>query len=483
MVFSSEISSIGQNLLETLEQLEQDAARHGDVHSDDSGDELDINFEDPDKRDLQLRYEALEAAHEKMLARMLAVKAELDEVSRHALALNLKIRAKGLDLSTDVLELQRMVAHLQLENDELRASGGVVASSKENDENLVIEDGSVLAGSPEKLIDAIFVKSVTDQTYPTDIMLTYQFVPIKASVVMDSLEAGFSEAGDDKVRQSRLNTALQTWITMNSTDIKQDGVVRSRLEELISTLGANPALGQKIAAQLQKALNNALNKTFSEIKTGQAKADTIDFKTEKPDLLAKQLTLMHFALFKMITPGMLLRYKVDILLLKRTQLMTVWVKNEIEKTKKPNKIVQKFIEVAEGCRILNNFNAAFALVEGLHAYNADVEKMANKMMRKFPELEKLINPDKGYKNYQDVMKTKPRPCIPYFKLIVNKLNAIMKMPEKFDDGPLVNYARLKPLASMAKDLNSMQMEKDYMFPQEPEVLAYLSVFGQKTTAH
>ena len=48
--FTSEISGIGQQLLEELEGLQQEATKHGDLYSDASGDELDINFEDPEKR-------------------------------------------------------------------------------------------------------------------------------------------------------------------------------------------------------------------------------------------------------------------------------------------------------------------------------------------------------------------------------------------------------------------------------------------------
>lgn len=53
--FTSEISSVGQQLLEELESLQQEAAKHGDLYSDGSGDELDINFDDPEKRGLFLK--------------------------------------------------------------------------------------------------------------------------------------------------------------------------------------------------------------------------------------------------------------------------------------------------------------------------------------------------------------------------------------------------------------------------------------------
>ena len=48
--FTSEISGIGQQLLEELESFQKDATKHGDLYSDASGDELDLNFEDPEKR-------------------------------------------------------------------------------------------------------------------------------------------------------------------------------------------------------------------------------------------------------------------------------------------------------------------------------------------------------------------------------------------------------------------------------------------------
>ena len=378
-----------------------------------------------------------------------------------------------------------MVAQLQQENAELKANGGKLntetgaGTSGADSGGLEMDGKKVSAGTAQKLLEHMFSKS-SEMSYVQEIILTYQFF-CKGSQMLDAMETAFTSAGEDKTRQTKVFTALKMWIDKNPTELKTDQTVMTRVNELISVMGAS-SLGKAVSKSLTTSLTN-MQKVYTEIKTGQAKGEDVNFKSEKADIIAKQLTLIHYALFKMITPGSLLKYKTEVLLLKRTPLVNVWIKNELAKTKKWQPIVKKFVEISEWCRQLHNFNACFAIVEGLAAANEDIAKKLPSLLKKFPDLQTLVDETGNYKSYQEVIKKQPRPCVPYFKFYGNKLNNIIKQPNDVDgpDGQkLINFDKFRALSLIATEILFFQ-DKDYKgLDRDDEILAYLSVFGAKS---
>ena len=379
-----------------------------------------------------------------------------------------------------------MVAHLQSENAELKANGGKLSSETGTGGasgslgGLEMDGKKVSAGTVEKLLGHMFSKTV-ESAYLQEVILTYQYF-CKGSQLLDAMEAAFTSAGEDKTRQTKVFSALKLWIDKNPSEIKTDQTVQTRVNELISVMGAS-SLGKAVSKTLGTALTN-MHKVHTEIKTGQAKGEDVSFKDEKADIIAKQLTLIHYALFKMITPGMLAKFKTEVLLLKKTALVNVWIKNELgkSKSKKWQPVAKKFVEIAEWCRQLHNFNATFAIVEGLAAANEDIAKKLPSMLKKFPDLQSLVDETANYKNYQEVIKKQPRPCVPYFKFYGNKLNAILKQSNDVD-GPdgnkLINFDKFRAISEIAAQILFFQ-DKDYKgLDRDDEILAYLSVFGAK----
>mmetsp|Transcript_6189 Transcript_6189/g.9646 ORF Transcript_6189/g.9646 Transcript_6189/m.9646 type:complete len:105 (+) Transcript_6189:157-471(+) len=102
------------------------------------------------------------------------------------------------------------------------------------------------------------------------------------------------------------------------------------------------------------------------------------------------------------------------------------------------------------------------------------------MCKKFPELTEILNPEKSHKAYNDVIKSKPRPGIPYFKFYGQKLTHISKMPNEVEGengGNLINFDKWRRLSTIIQEIQLFQ-DKTYPIKENPELLAYLAAFGQ-----
>lgn len=81
-------------------------------------------------------------------------------------------------------------------------------------------------------------------------------------------------------------------------------------------------------------------------------------------------------------------------------------------------VIGKFVQIAEECLLLNNFNICFAIVCGLQ--NSSIsrlkqtwEKVTKKDMKIYSKLLDLFSLNKNYKNYREALNAAQVPLIPY----------------------------------------------------------------------
>jgi len=124
--------------------------------------------------------------------------------------------------------------------------------------------------------------------------------------------------------------------------------------------------------------------------------------------------------------------------------------------------MEKFINIAQCLRKLNNFNLLTAVVCGIN--NSSVlrlkwtrEKMSKQHMQTLKDFELLMNMEFAYKNYREVMREVIPPCIPYLGVYLQDLTFIDEgNPDKI--GPLINFSKRQLVAKIISEIDCYKRE-------------------------
>eukprot|EP01137_Pigoraptor_chileana_P000053 Opistho-2@35585 len=155
-------------------------------------------------------------------------------------------------------------------------------------------------------------------------------------------------------------------------------------------------------------------------------------------------------------------------------MLSTWVVSTVclgSSVKERVRSVSKFIKVAHYCRNMSNFNAVFALMGGLRHYilsrmSETWAKVPTRTMTMFKKLETLLDPSRNMLRYRTALVSAPAPVVPMLALITKDLVfAADGNPKTVDDGALVNFERLRLLASVVNGAAVYQL-----MPYDPTAL-------------
>jgi len=199
-----------------------------------------------------------------------------------------------------------------------------------------------------------------------------------------------------------------------------------------------------------------------------------------PKEIARQMTINDFEEFKKITP---LEYTSKLwsaidkqshigTLVKNFNKMTFWVATEIilAKDDKRSLTVQRFIEVMENLKELNNFHGIMIMYSALNLGCVRIfeqlwKELPPKHLASMKTIATLMDPSQNYKNYREALKNAQPPILPFQAVYMTHITFIEEIPNTMENG-MVNFEKMHILASVLTEIQRHQ-ETPYQLIKVP----------------
>jgi hypothetical protein len=162
----------------------------------------------------------------------------------------------------------------------------------------------------------------------------------------------------------------------------------------------------------------------------------------------------------------------------RFNKFTFWMIEEIlsyDKKRMRAGAIEKFLQIAEECRVLNNLNDCMNIVTSINNYIVKHMDKTWKVMSKnaldlFSKLEEFCSYERNYfklRSQQNAVKNKP--CVPYLGLLLKDLAYIEEGPKYINDKDMVNYDKVNRVGCMINEFLSYNTQA-YLFRHIPQLV-------------
>ncbi|XP_043940552.1 ral guanine nucleotide dissociation stimulator-like 3 [Protopterus annectens] len=351
----------------------------------------------------------------------------------------------------------------------------------------------------------------------TDIVLDFLFKrnsshdgrPSENSPCVDSLEKAASE------HKSALMFILHLWLEEYTVDFQEDPPHSSlqKLRMLVKQDFPGTPLQQKTEQLLQKLQEssraeqetNGLPTSGHEILLhSEHKDETQDFREEQDfltfssDIVAEQLTLMDAELFMKVQPFYCLgciwsqRDKKENRDLVATVRATIAQFNTVAncviasvlmdtqlKPLQRAKVIEKWIEVAQSCRTLNNFSSLRAILSGLQS-NAiyRLKKtwavLCRVHLAVFQQLSEIFADENNYFSRQEiVLQSMTQGTVPYLGTYLTALLMLdIALPDYVQSG-LINFEKRRREFEILAQIKQLQASCNrYVLTSSPQIISW-----------
>jgi len=144
-------------------------------------------------------------------------------------------------------------------------------------------------------------------------------------------------------------------------------------------------------------------------------------------------------------------------------------------------VLSRFIQTAERCRILGNYNGTMEIISALqlssiHHLKRTWKEISTKDVETFNELSKLMGMNENYKLYREELAQKEKdktPVVPYAGIFLQDFLIIEELPDKTATG-LINFQKMRRIGAMISRLKRYQ-SSIYNFHTIPVIQEYLRI--------
>ncbi|GAM25951.1 hypothetical protein SAMD00019534_091260 [Acytostelium subglobosum LB1] len=379
------------------------------------------------------------------------------------------------------------------------------------------KDGSILKASLNQLVILLTSDTHYDTRYLKTFITTYQSFT-QPKVLFNKLLERYtipswyhcSEPRKVMIRQ-RVILTIKYWIVNQPSDFDQE--LLAQISYFVEHTIMNDGY-----YELSRALKEALDKMKEdrEVKTAILfqMPPRINFTTDcilspielfldwNPMVIAQQLTLIDFAMFKEIEARELLNQNFNnpktkyrspnvMRMINRATQLSFYVAKLIlleGKKEKRLKVFQKILDVAKYLLKCNNFNTLMSIHAGLnltpiHRLKKTKKKLSSSANAILAECDKIFSSKKSFKYYRDIMAGMVQPCIPYLGIHLTDLTFIEQgnqdylQPEQGATAlsPLINFKKRELVYQAWSDLSRFQ-QLPYPFTSEEPINTFLLHF-------
>jgi len=173
-------------------------------------------------------------------------------------------------------------------------------------------------------------------------------------------------------------------------------------------------------------------------------------------------------------------------MIRRSNNIPLWVATEIIKEDKLTRrayLLKKFINIAEFCRQLNNFNAVMEIISGLnltpvYRLRKTWDALPKKQLVFFEQLSALMAPKSNFKVYREELHTKNPPCVPFLGRYLTDLTFIEDAAKDCGEG-MINFVKRMQLSIVIREIQQYQ-QTPYHLAVVPGIRDYLTSVTSQT---
>ncbi|CEP09488.1 hypothetical protein [Parasitella parasitica] len=385
------------------------------------------------------------------------------------------------------------------------------------------EQGSVKGGTLPALVERLTLHDYLDMNFINTFLLTYRSFCTSMDL-LDLLEARYNlqcppglpkedifiwEEKKLKLVRLRVFNVLKNWL--ESYYNEDDSAL---LDRLLQFTQSNIKKTLKFSnGQLESLIQRRRNSDTMDghkkmILTLPAPPEPIfpknrrRFKLLDIDSLemARQLTIIDFRLYSAIRPiecldkawsrdedgNVAINIRASI---EYCNQITCWVSDIIlsqHDIKKRSALIKYWVQVAEKCRDLNNFNTCMAILSAFD--NSSVgrlkrtwEVVGTRTNQSLQQIRKLMGANRNFMEYRDLIHSINPPCIPFLGIYLQDLTFIEdgNANELKQSKDLINFAKRAKTAEVIREIQQFQSSLYQLKPVD-EIQAYIKAFLKST---
>ncbi|GAM18179.1 hypothetical protein SAMD00019534_013540 [Acytostelium subglobosum LB1] len=210
------------------------------------------------------------------------------------------------------------------------------------------------------------------------------------------------------------------------------------------------------------------------------------FLDVSPVEIARQLVIIEFSLFKLITPSDLyhqswnkpnadIRSPNLMKFIERSNTLSYWVATEIvlsNDMKQRTKVLKRFIIIASILRKMNAWNPLMGIMLGLSLGSVQRlkrtwETLPKHVLEFYEVLSKETSATQNYANYRKALQTPTYPSIPYFAIYLRDLTFIEEGNNDYLSNGFINFTKMKMISKVLTEIHRFQSVPYRLIKIEP----------------
>mmetsp|Transcript_15855 Transcript_15855/g.22078 ORF Transcript_15855/g.22078 Transcript_15855/m.22078 type:complete len:744 (-) Transcript_15855:72-2303(-) len=265
--------------------------------------------------------------------------------------------------------------------------------------------------------------------------------------------------------QIRIIVFLNTWIEKYWEDFLEPGM--AELVQSFDSLTVHDKEPFSIEKKLQakkQSLGNSMDRRVSTLKKNLDPNYLINVPAIQ---IAKQMALLDYNTFKMVKPREYLkeawkkRSDSNVkALLARGKHYSRFVATCVVKTEtKENRIaiINKFLDVAQNCLNYKDYNAFFAVMQGLSHPSVDRlsqtwQGLKQQTLQLYKGFQQLVSKDEHYKAYKQKQETSLAPSIPCLDVFLEEIAYVDSFNQDVGKGGIINFSKHRKMARMIRNI-------------------------------
>ncbi|GAA6032332.1 hypothetical protein JCM8097_008123 [Rhodosporidiobolus ruineniae] len=299
--------------------------------------------------------------------------------------------------------------------------------------------------------------------------------------------------------RARVTNLLKAWVREYMDHEDRDPTLLMKIREFAVNTMTEKGQSLQICKSVDERLQGAAPRPIGNLAPGALPQPILPRNLKKIKLtdlepleLARQLTIMDSRLFQRITPQECLSKAWPkefgseapniSAMIDMSNAVTRWVTETIlaqEDLKKRANVVKHFVAVAERCLALNNFSTLIHIIAGLnstpiHRLRRTWETVNQKAMISLGGLNNVMRPDKNYREYRDILRKAPPPCVPFLGVyltdwtFIGDGNADMLREKPHQ----INFSKRKFISSLILQIK-LHQATSYNLQQVPQIAKWL----------
>jgi len=386
-------------------------------------------------------------------------------------------------------------------------------------------EGQVKGGTLTALVERLTLHDFLDSKFINTFLLTYrsfcttdEWFDLLVQRYNLSPPAGLTPEevdlwNDKKLKLVRLRVfnVIKTWLE-NFYNEEEDQHIIARIMEFaeITIRESMQFAAEQLIKLVKKRMDTDDNSQFRKmtLTLGSIAPPPILPKNMKrirfldvdPLEIARQLTVMDSRLYIKIKPvecldknwgredseNIATNVKASI---EYSNQITAWVTDSIlsqAEIKKRCAIIKHWVQVAEKCRILNNFNTCMAILSAfdnsaIGRLKRTWDSVSARTMQTLAYIRKLMGANKNFNEYREIIHSVNPPCIPFLGIYLQDLTFIEDGNTNFlrKSNQLINFAKRMKTAEVIREIQQYQ-SSPYVLNAVPELQLFITTHLQSS---